>query len=99
MGDNWTPIEKAGKFGGPIVLIDRAPIIRRLQDGMITSRAKLAVTVHRPKIYADTSHIDDQVAAAIAGQSFQWADPVEKRESDVELSAAHWARDKLGHAW
>lgn len=99
MSDDWTPIEKAGKHGGPIVLIDREPIIRRLQDGLIASRAKLAVTVHRPKIYADTSHIEDQLAAAIAGQSFQWGDPVEERESDIELPAAYWASDKLGHAW
>ncbi|WP_146032584.1 hypothetical protein [Sphingobium sp. SA916] len=99
MRDEWTPIEKAGKYGGPIVLIDREPIIRRLQDGLIASRAKLAVTVHRPKIYADTAHIEDQLAAAIAGQSFQWGDPVEERESDVELPAAYWVSDKLGHAW
>jgi len=99
MSDDWTPIEKAGKYGGPIVLIDRDPIIRRLQDGLITSRAKLAVTVHRPKIYAETSHIDDQLVSAIAGQSFQWGDPVEERESDIELPAAYWASDKLGHAW
>lgn len=99
MSDNWTPIEKAGKYGGPIVLIDREPIIRRLQDGLIASRAKLAVTVHRPKIYADISDIEDQLAAAIAGQSFQWGDPVEERESDIELPAAYWASDKLGHAW
>lgn len=99
MRDEWTPIEKAGKYGGPIVLIDREPIIRRLQDGLIASRAKLAVTVHRPKIYTDTAHIEDQLAAAIAGQSFQWGDPVEERESDVELPAAYWVSDKLGHAW
>ncbi|PNQ02079.1 hypothetical protein A8G00_14705 [Sphingobium sp. SA916] len=70
-----------------------------MQDGLIASRAKLAVTVHRPKIYADTAHIEDQLAAAIAGQSFQWGDPVEERESDVELPAAYWVSDKLGHAW
>jgi hypothetical protein len=99
LSNEWTPIEKAGKYGGPIVLIDREPIIRRLQDGLIASRAKLTVTVHRPKIYADTAHIDDQLAAAIAGQSFQWGDPVEERESDVELPAAYWASDKFGHAW
>lgn len=99
MSDDWTPIEKAGKYGGPIILIDREPIIRRLQDGLIASRAKLAVIVHRPKIYADTSHIEDQLASGIAGLSFQWGDPVEERESDIELPAAYWASDKLGNTW
>ena len=99
MSDDWTPIEKAGKYGGPIVLIDREPIIRRLQDGLIAARSKLAVTVHRPKIFADASHMKDPLAAAIAGQQFQWGQPVEERESEVELPAAYWASDKLGHAW
>lgn len=95
----WTPIEQAGKYGGPIVLIERKPVIRRLQDGLIASRAKLAVTVHRPKIFADTSHIKDKLAAALAGQQFQWGEPVEERESYVELPASYWVSDKLGHAW
>ncbi|WBX84624.1 hypothetical protein [Sphingosinicella microcystinivorans] len=99
MRDNWTPIEKAGKYGGPFVLIDREPIIRRLQDGLIASRVKLAVTVHRPKIFADTSHIEDQLAAAIAGQTYRLGDPIEERQSDVELPAAYWTNDKLGHPW
>lgn len=98
MLNDWTPIQRAGDDAAPIAWSSRQAIIHRLQDGLLIARAKLVVSVHRPKEYPDTSHIADQVSAAIAASRFAWGQPVEERETNVELPPSLWTNDRLGRA-
>lgn len=77
MLDEWTPIQNVQIEGGP------EAIERRLHDGLLIARAKLAVIFYYP--------LDEEKGG------LDYANPVTERYEDHELPATAWGRPPLNH--
>lgn len=77
MLDQWTAIQNVQIEGGP------EAIERRLHDGLLTARAKLAVIFYYP--------LDEEKGG------LDYANPVTERYEDYELPASAWGRAPLNH--
>lgn len=77
MLDEWTPIQSVQVEGGP------EAIERRLHDGLLIARAKLAVIFYYP--------LDEEKGG------LDYANPVTERYDDYDLPASAWGRRPLNH--
>lgn len=77
MMDEWTPIQNVQIEGGP------EAVERRLHDGLLIARAKLAVIFYYP--------LDEEKGG------LDYANPVTERYDDYDLPASAWGRPPLNH--